>query len=265
MKNEKTIGIGGGVGPMAGVELQRHIIQQTEAGGTDQGHLEVLHSSRSHDIEDRTKFLLEKGRKNPAEGMFRTVKAMEKAAKKASKMEGGKKDLVVGVPCNTFHAPKIFQEFLRLLKEDGSKAQVLNMLEETGDLIKKILPEANKIGLMSTTGTREVGVYHEILEPRGFAITEVPEELQAELHDTIYNPEWGIKAVNPVSEKARENFLRYVQILKDQGAEAVILGCTEIPLALPEKEIDKTPLIDPMFALARALVREANQKKLKAV
>jgi hypothetical protein len=57
--SEKLICIGGGVGPMAGVELQRRIIQNTDSGGTDQGHIEVHHFSRAHDIADRTRFLLE--------------------------------------------------------------------------------------------------------------------------------------------------------------------------------------------------------------
>jgi len=122
---------------------------------------------------------------------------------------------------------------------------------------------SKKIGLMSTTGTREVGVYRKIFEPLGFEIVEVPEENQDELHDTIYNKKFGIKTKNsPVTPRARENFEKYLGILKKSGAEAVILGCTEIPLALPEKEFDGVPLVDPMFALARALVREANREKL---
>ncbi|MFQ5419364.1 MAG: aspartate racemase, partial [Anaerolineae bacterium] len=48
-----------------------------------------------------------------------------------------------------------------------------------------------------------------------------------------------------------------------QGAEVVILGCTEIPLALTEPGWEGRPLIDPAVALARALIREAAPHKLK--
>lgn len=54
-------------------------------------------------------------------------------------------------------------------------------------------------------------------------------------------------------------------MLCQKGAQAIILGCTEIPIALPEKEFDKVPLIDPMLALARALIKKANSQKLKSL
>ena len=55
---EKIIVIGGGVGPMAGVELHKRVIENTLTDGTDQSHMEVLHLSRSGDVPDRTGFLL---------------------------------------------------------------------------------------------------------------------------------------------------------------------------------------------------------------
>jgi len=75
----KYICIGGGVGPMAGVYLHKSIIDNTVTNGTDQDHLEIHHFSRSHDINDRTEYLLGKVKENPAEGMFRMVStAVEK-------------------------------------------------------------------------------------------------------------------------------------------------------------------------------------------
>lgn len=257
MQNEKIILIGGGVGPMAGVELHRNIIENTLTDGTDQTHLEIYHLSRSNDIPDRTGFLLGKGKANPAEGMFRTVQIAEEAIKASGK------EAVLGIPCNTFHAPKIFDRFLDLIKNNNINIEVLHMLNETADLIKDVAPKAKIIGLMSTTGTRMAKVYNEILEPRGFTIIEVDDAIQSELHDSIYNTKWGIKAVSPITSKARANFEEYVRILKENGAESIILGCTEIPLALPEKKFGGVPLIDPVVALARALVREANSEKLK--
>ena len=65
--------------------------------------------------------------------------------------------------------------------------------------------------------------------------------MAAELHDSIYNAQWGVKAVSPVSARARANFERGVRVLREKGAEAVLLGCTEIPLALPESRLDGVP------------------------
>ena len=258
MPKEKIIIIGGGVGPMAGVELHKRIIENTAADGTDQTHFEVYHFSRSCDIPDRTEFLLGKSKVNPAEGMLRTMQIAQKS------IESTGKQAVFGIPCNTFHAPKIFDRFLELIAENKINIQVLHMLNETADFIKQNMPDAKRVGLMSTTGTRAVGVYHKILKPYGFEIAEIPENMQAELHDSIYNTKWGIKALAPVTQKARNNFEKYANILVKGGAEAIILGCTEIPLALPEKMFEGIPLIDPMAALARALVREANGKKLNS-
>jgi aspartate racemase len=137
------------------------------------------------------------------------------------------------------------------------------MIEETGKYIHENFSGFKKIGLMSTTGTRNAGVYHALLNPLGFEIIEVDEKNQDALHDTIYNLEWGIKAVSPVSEKAREKFENYALELIKKGAEALILGCTEIPLALSGKTFRAIPLIDPVYVLARALIKDANVQKLK--
>lgn len=253
---DKLICIGGGVGPMAGVKLHELIIENTKTDGTDQDHLEVHHLSRSHDIGDRTKYLLGEISENPAEGMFRTAQAAVRAAEEVSKR------VVFGVPCNTFHAPKIFNYFLELIEKNNLNIQVINMIEEIGNYMKQEFPSVKKIGVMSTIGTREIGVYNEILEKFEFEIIQVPEEIQDELHDSIYNKDWGIKAVSSVSEKGRNNFLKYADILIKQGAEVIILGCTEIPLALPEKEFKKVPLVDPMVMLARAMIEVVDEGKL---
>jgi aspartate racemase len=252
---EKIIIIGGGVGPMAGVELHKKIIENTLTDGTDQTHIEIYHLSRSHDIQDRTKFLFKQVKEDPAEGMFRTFEIAEKAVKKSGK------EAIAGIPCNSFHAPKIWKRFVELMKDNDIK--VLHMIEETSKLISKIVPNVKRIGLMSTIGTRSAGFYRDIFEPLGFNLLEIPEDIQHELHDSIYNKKWGIKAVSPVSKQVRDNFEKYVHILKEDGVEAIILGCTEIPLALPKSELEGIPLIDPMFALARSLIREANPNKLK--
>jgi aspartate racemase len=257
MKNAKLITIGGGVGPMAGVELHKKIIENTLTNGTDQDHLEVHHFSRSHDVADRTDYLLNKVDSNPAEGMFRSMQMAAQAARIAGR------EAVAGIPCNTFHAPLIFQQFIQKIQEHDIKIKILHMLEEVVGLISQVQSQAKTIGLMSTTGTRVVHVYNDVLEPHGLNIVQVPQDTQPELHDSIYNQQWGIKALSPVSEKARSNFEKYAKLLYDQGADTIILGCTEIPLALPEQTFKDVPLIDPMFALARALIREVDEGKLR--
>lgn len=137
------------------------------------------------------------------------------------------------------------------------------MIEETASAIHSLFPSAERIGLLSTSGTRKAGVYRDILEPMGFYLIQIEEKNQHKIHESIYNTGWGIKALSGTSADARKILEGSVEELAEKGAQAVILGCTEIPIALPEKELSGIPLIDPMRILARALIREADQDKLK--
>jgi aspartate racemase len=114
MSTEKVIIIGGGVGPMAGVELHKKIIENTHTGGKDQEHFHLWHLSRSPNIPDRTEYLTGKIKTNPAEGMARTFLL----AAEMLKIE--KKPAVGGVTCNTFHAPPIFDVFTDILKKNNT-------------------------------------------------------------------------------------------------------------------------------------------------
>jgi len=254
-----VLAIGGGVGPSAGVGLHQKIIHATRTDGTDQSHFNIIHISRSPHVQDRTKFLLGEITTNPGEGMAEAVISIKAAADKTGNVA------VVAVPCNTFHAPKIWERFVARLVElgaDGTTLRLVHMLDETVKLIKEMAPEAKNIGLMSTTGTRQSRVYHDLLEPLGYTVIEVPPEKQGELHDAIYNKSWGIKAVSPVTLKAVNEFRGFAATLKAAGAEIAILGCTEIPLALPEPDFDGMVLVDPVEAAARAMVRMADESKL---
>ncbi|MGH2567114.1 MAG: aspartate/glutamate racemase family protein, partial [Bacteroidota bacterium] len=91
------------------------------------------------------------------------------------------------------------------------------------------------------------------------------EEIQRDkVHPAVYDRRYGIKALsNPVTERARKSLLAAIRWLRKEGAEAVILGCTEIPLAIPEKKIDGVVLIDPTLILARSLIKAVSPAKLR--
>lgn len=273
-QQEAIIGICGGVGPAAGLLLHQIILENTEADGEDQGHLNVCHFSRSQDMTDRTEYLLytseqvadpsgtklKESVENPAHGMARTCDMMSAAAAR------GDARLVTGVPCNTFHAKTIWDEFVRLTTtHSASDVCHVHMLKETVRFIEQYAPTCQRIGLLSTTGTRESRVYHDLMEPLGYTIIEVPVALQNELHDSIYNTKWGIKSTAPaVKPRCVANFHRYARILRDLGAEVIVMGCTEIPFAFAAKKIAAgLLLIDPMVALGRALIREVDPARLK--
>ncbi|MCX7023936.1 MAG: aspartate/glutamate racemase family protein [Spirochaetes bacterium] len=256
---ERVIVIGGGVGPMAGVALHARIIENTLTDGSDQSHLDVHHYSRSSDIPDRTDWLLGKTADDPVEGMVRTFMAADDALQRSGR------EAVGGVPCNTFHAPAIFDRFLRRLEEEGIGIRVLNMLDESIALLGMLAPCARAIGILSTTGTRMSGVYDRLLERNGMRSVLVSDADQARLHEAIYDRVWGLKAANPPSERAVAVTRELAESLAAQGAEATLLACTELPLAIPDGNVAGVPCVDPVLALARALIREAAPGKLKAL
>ncbi|RLO04419.1 hypothetical protein DYB28_007695 [Aphanomyces astaci] len=263
-QQEPLLGILGGVGPAAGLVLHQAILRHTQNHGTDQGHLDVVHVSRSADIAARPTYLSQHASsaitiENPALGMARSLKMLVHAAITRQAK------LIVGVPCNTFHAPPIWDTFVvAAASEDlSSSVTLLHMLQETVRMVAEISPSARAIGVMSTTGSRHSRIYHDLLEPRGYTVVEVPMSQQEALNDTIFNTEWGIKATSPsIHPRAIANFHSFASQLRALGAEVAILGCTEIPMALPGSEIDGMVLVDPMVALARAMIREADASKL---
>jgi len=270
-----VIVIGGGVGPMAGVALHAKIIENTLTDGTDQSHLSVHHYSCSALIPDRTDYLLGLATSggvrdsflpaDPAQGMAGVFAAASLA------LQG--RPAVGGIPCNTFHAPAIFDRFTAMLEASGSGIKMVNMLVETMGLLDTRLgtrrePDARRmtgpvIGVLSTTGTRRAGVYDALLAASGYRALYVPEADQALLHAAIYDPVWGIKATAAPSARAVDTVASLASGLVASGAAAVVLACTELPLALGGSGYRGVPLVDPVLALARALVREAAPEKLK--
>ena len=139
------------------------------------------------------------------------------------------------------------------------------MISETISFIRSNYSSLKKIGVLSTTGTYRSKIYNEMLEREGYeAVLPDPDMQEKLIHPAIYDPVYGIKSVSePVHASARENLLKGFTELKEQGAQGVILGCTEIPLAFPESSILGMLSIDPTRVLARALLRETFPRKLK--
>jgi len=243
------IGVVGGVGPYAGLDLCRKIFDQTKAR-RDQDHLPVSLLSLPHEIADRTGFLLGDAEVNPGLAIGGIVCAL-----------GQQGATVVGIPCNTAHAPAIFDEIAARVPNGVT---LVHMIDETIQHLRSHYPTVTKVGVISTTGTWRCEVYPEALSRHGLAGLAVSADVQENLiQPAIYDPGFGIKGQsNPVTAKAKDCLRKGIVTLLEQGAQAVILGCTEIPLALPESQLHGVPLIDPTRILARALIREFSPEHL---
>lgn len=245
------IGIVGGVGPLAGLDVFKKIIEETDVQ-KDQEHLPVILMSYPHLIVDRTEYLLNKVDINPGYALANIIKKLAN--------DGAK---VAAIPCNTAHAQPIFSIVEQELKESDVDIKILHLVKETVKHIKSVSPDA-KVAVLSTTGTRNTGLYKNILLDANLQVIEPNEEWQARVHDAIYHKEYGIKAFSsPVKENALQELRQCMDILIKENATHFILGCTELPLAFPEKEYKGIPLVDPNRIIARALIKEIDAQKLK--
>ncbi len=247
------IGIVGGVGPYAGLDLARKVFDHTLAG-SDQEHLPLILLSLPATIPDRTAYLLGEVAENPGRPLAAVIGRLATAG-----------STVAGIACNTAHAPAIYNQIVSQLQQQQVNIELLNLVAETIRFIKRHYPGSKKIGILSTTGSYRFGVYSEPLQQAGLQPIVPDTRIQEVLvHAAIYHPEYGIKAqTNPVHLQARAQLLQVAGELVRQGAELIIKGCTEIVLALPEEQLHGVPAVDPAVALARSLIRHFNPNKLK--
>jgi aspartate racemase len=220
----------------------------------DQDHVDALLFSLPSGIVDRTEYLEGREEQNPAEAIYGVLSRLETAGA-----------TVAGIPCNTAHAAPIFELIQEKLDSGAKPIVLLNMIHETVGFIQTKLPDRSKIGVLSTTGTYRSRVYQDALESASFEVLLPSEEMQEKLiHPAIYDRDYGIKSVSdPVHPQALQNLETGLNYLKALGAEAVIMGCTEIPMAVQEFPGKGIMAIDPTRILARALIKHAFPDKLK--
>lgn len=245
------IGIVGGMGPIAGVDLSSKIIIQTKAG-KDQEHISQVLFSAPERIGDRTEYIQGKIMDNPAYAIADIILSLEKMG--AS---------VVGLPCNSTHAPEIFSVIEGCLIEKNARIQLLHMIYELGVFIKSHFQNCKKIGVLGTIGTYQSGLFHQI-DDNDLNVINLSETEVENVHQSIYHPEYGIKSVpENISEESLEILERASNSLVAKGVEVIVLGCTELPLAFKENHFKGIPLIDTTLVLARALIASVDPGKLK--
>lgn len=246
------IGIVGGAGPLAGVDIVKKIIEETRAR-KDQDHVPVLLLSVPASTPDRTQYLIGAESDNPAYPIAALFQRLE---------QGGAQ--VGAIPCNTAHADAIFGVVQQELKQAGSQLKLIHMIQENVAFIQRYYP-GKRVGVLSTKGTRLVGIYREAFQAGSIPLVEPDADWQERIHAAIYDTDYGIKAFSsPVSAHAVAELEAAMQhLIEAQGAEVLVLGCTELPLAIPGSSYQGIPLVDPNRILARALIREIAPEKLK--
>lgn len=228
----RPIGIIGGMGPAATADLFTKIIHATPAR-RDQDHIHVIIDSNPK-CPDRAAFLAGRG-PDPRPAMIRSARTLIDAGAE-----------LLALPCNTAHA---FYDDLAA----AVSVPVLHMMEEVAAVLRLDYPALLRIGLLGTPVTVGLGLYHRALAADGLEVI-VPDEVnQRAVTRAVYGHD-GVKAGQ--YETARAYLLRATDALVKAGAEAIILGCTELPLIINQADAP-VPLIDATVVLAQAAVREA--------
>ncbi len=153
--------------------------------------------------------------------------------KAAMNLENGGADFLL-ICTNTMHrvAPQI-QESLTI--------PILHIADATAEELKK--SKINKVGLLGTAFTMEHDFYKgRLREKHGLKVITPDQEDRTLVHDVIYNE----LCMGKFNENSKNAYMQVIEKLKDSGAEAVILGCTEIALLVGK---EKTPI--PMFDTAK--------------
>jgi aspartate racemase len=232
------LGVVGGVGPAATVDFLHKVVRHTPAH-RDQDHLKVL-IEQNPQIPDRTEYLIGQGA-DPTLALYATCR----------KLQAGEADLIA-IPCNTAHA------FIELI-QPHLDIPIVNMLTVTTSHIRESWATLRTVGLLATTGTLSSGIYHRALQQQGLREVVPPPGLQVRLMKAIYGPR-GIKA-GFTSGQCVEDTQVVIEDLVNHDVEVIILGCTELPLLFPEREITvrgrRIALVDPTEILARHCVSQA--------
>lgn len=223
----KVLGVIGGMGPMASNLFYKMVIDNTPAE-KDQDHINMIILNHAT-MPDRTAAI--------KAGDIEKVKEKLTADSKYLEESGV---CCIAAPCNTSHV---------MLDEIQHKVNVplLNMIEETVKTIDAQCDKGQKIGIMATDGTIEIGLYQKYLKAYGFD-PYVPEpEIQKLVMKIIYD---NVKKGVPVLE---EDFEKVQKSLITAGCNRVILGCTELSVYRIEENLDEFYL-DAMECLAEKAV-----------
>jgi len=227
----RIIGILGGMGPQATIDLYQKVLNYTPAS-TDQEHLQVLIWSDPH-IPDRTAAILYGGR-DPRPAL---------CAGAAKLVRGGAEG--IGIPCNTAHY------YLGDIRQAAEGIPVLDMIELAAKSARDLLGANAVVAVTATRGTLATGLYNSALLRYGLKPLLPSPPVQEIIDSLIFGPR-GVKA-GFVDEA---NCMGYQDVclgLLRSGAQAVLAACTELPLlAGPASTL--LPVIDPTSVLAEALV-----------
>ena len=222
-----SLGVIGGLGPMATAYFMELIIQMTKAD-KDQEHLEMIIYNWPT-IPDRTAYILGRNPESPLPEMTRIGKALKEQDVEC-----------IAIPCITAH---YFHNEL----EDAIGLPIVHAIRDTAATLRRA--GVRKAGIMATDGTIESHIFQDALVNEGLSVVLPSADIQKKVMSIIYD---GVKAGKPIS---LEDFHMVRDYMRSQGAEVIILGCTELSVVKRDYPQEcRRGFIDAMEVLAKSSV-----------
>ncbi len=254
MNNKKpVIGVIGGIGPHASLDLVHKIMNNTEAS-KDEDHIPIILQSIPNLIPDRNDFILNKSTLNPAQAILDSIKSLASI---------GADTFVIA--CNAAHSPEIFTPIKNAFDHQFQALTLLSIVDSVAEEIKS--DPAHKFGIMSVIGTYHSEIYHDAIEKVNKNVIRLPKELRLKVHDLICHEDFGIKSSpDNITDVANDCFKQVAGYFASKNVEKVLLACTELPL-IDTLEIESNlglSFMDVTNVFARYIVNKIYPEKLKS-
>lgn len=226
----KTIGLIGGTGWVSTIEYYRFINQgiNKKLGGLNSAHC-LIYSLNYEEIDQLVK-------QDNIDGVYPMV------LDAAKKLQSADADFIV-LGANTLH---MFADKL----EKEIDLPIVHIADATAGVIKQ--KGFTKVGLLGTRFTMEMGFYSKRLKNAGIETITPEKPVRDYIHEKIINE----MLHDNFTDETREEFISIINKLESNGAEGIVLGCTEIPLLVKQNDV-KLPLFNTLEIHADAVVNYA--------
>jgi aspartate racemase len=222
----RVVGILGGMGPEATVDLMRRVIAATPARD-DVDHIHLLVDNNPK-VPSRIAALIEGTGSDPAPAIIEMAK----------RLEIGGAD-VLAVACNTAHA---YVDQVR----SATSIPLLDMIDLTTRRISRMTLKHGRVGLLASSAVAKLGLYHRALSAHGIALV-VPAD-QDQLMEIIKAVKRGDSG-----PRTREHFACIAYELMRESVDMLLIACTELSV-LADSLDEGFPALDALEVLAREIV-----------
>ena len=223
----KRLGILGGMGPAASAEYITRLIQQTPAT-CDQEHIPFVLWNEPR-TPDRSTSLRNRDDR-PLPYLLQGIQVLKDAGCN-----------FIVIPCNTAHF--WYDELIKF------QVPIIHIVDSVAYSLCDADVDSGTIGVMGTQATIELGLYQRHLTDWNCIVPS-----QEEMNDIVQPAIDLVKAGDMVESHAM--LMSVVDSLIARGAKAVVLGCTEIPLAIKEHSQNGIPLINSIDSLVKAVIKK---------